>query len=43
MDFEVLWRYRADFMAGMGGTLLLSVQTIVLGTLLAVAGLPLRL
>ncbi len=43
MDIEVLWRYRTDFLAGMGGTLLLSVQTIALGTLIALVGLPLRL
>lgn len=42
MAFDVIWRYRADLLAGAWGTLLLSVQVILLGTTLALLALPLR-
>jgi polar amino acid transport system permease protein len=43
MQFEVLWRYRDDFLSGLWGTLTLSLEIILLGTVLALLVLPLRI
>lgn len=43
MNLTIAWRYLPEFMEGLGATCLLSLESVVLGTILGLAVLPLRL
>lgn len=43
MGLTIAWRYWPEFLQGLKGTMLLSLESVFLGTLLGLAVLPLRL
>jgi polar amino acid transport system permease protein len=43
LDLRVALRYLPDFLAGLGSTMLLSLEVVVFGTLVALALVPLRI